>query len=35
MKKKILIGLGIGVSTLVGQYLGENKDDLAARVRRY
>jgi MATE family multidrug resistance protein len=26
-----IIGLGIGVSTLVGQYLGDNKDDLAAR----
>jgi multidrug resistance protein, MATE family len=26
-----IIGLGIGVSTLVGQYLGENRDDLAAR----
>lgn len=26
-----VIGLGIGVSTLVGQYLGDNRDDLAAR----
>ncbi len=26
-----VIGLGIGVSTLVGQYLGDNKEDLAAR----
>lgn len=26
-----VIGLGIGVSTLVGQYLGDNKDALAAR----
>lgn len=26
-----IIGLGIGVSTLVGQYLGDNRDDLAAR----
>ncbi len=26
-----VIGLGIGVSTLVGQYLGDNKDELAAR----
>ncbi|WP_254510958.1 MATE family efflux transporter [Anatilimnocola floriformis] len=26
-----VIGLGIGVSTLVGQYLGENKEELAAR----
>lgn len=26
-----VIGLGMGVSTLVGQYLGDNKEDLAAR----
>jgi MATE family multidrug resistance protein len=26
-----VIGLGIGVSTLVGQYLGDNQEDLAAR----